>query len=59
MLTIISMKTKKIPNKNIVFPVPKGYKFDTAGAIKIAREISTLRDKKENEMPHQCQCAIQ
>ena len=53
------MKTPKTHNKNVVFPVPKGYKFDTAGAIKIAQEISTLREKEGKQISQQCQCATQ
>lgn len=34
-------------NKDIVFPVQKGYEFDTNGAIEIARQISIIQEMEE------------
>lgn len=39
-------KTKRNP-RDVVFPVPRGYKFDTEGAIKIAKRIAALEEKEQ------------
>ncbi|MFA6436815.1 MAG: hypothetical protein WC242_01695 [Candidatus Paceibacterota bacterium] len=47
-------KQKSISKKEIVFEVGKNYRFDTKGAVRIAHQISIIKEREEKNRLRQC-----